>query len=127
MIARGMQALEFRRRLCPAPLGYNAPTALLHANLAGLREGAEIRTLRLDEGKRLGRRRDAGLCAQFADARGDGLFAQRLIDRAVQLLAEVVRRSLGRHEGLPGHPSARIEAEFSGQCRRERWQSAGMR
>jgi hypothetical protein len=46
----------------PIPrLNYNPlDRALLHADLAGLRDGAEIGTLRLDEGERLGRRRDAG-------------------------------------------------------------------
>lgn len=53
--------MGLRRRLCLAPLNYNPPDrALLHADLARLRDGAEIGAFRLDKGERLGRRRDAG-------------------------------------------------------------------
>lgn len=39
--------------------------------------------------------------------RGEGLFAQRLMDRGVQSLDDIVRCSLGRHQGIPGHPRDR--------------------
>lgn len=72
-------------------------SALLNADLAGLRDGVEIRRSALMK---------ASVSAGVV-MRGESLFARRLMDRGVQSLDDIVRRSLGRHHGIPGHPRDR--------------------
>jgi len=83
-----------------------------HPDLAGARDGAEILTLLPDKAQHFGRRCEARRGAKITDAGCNSLITQGLIDRAIQLLDDVIWRSLGRHEGIPSDPFACIQTKL---------------